>query len=44
MTKEEFVMGLEKIKIAELNEEQLKEVNALERKLGLTLIAYESRS
>lgn len=33
---------MEDIKFAELNDEQLKEINKLEDKLNVTLIAYDS--
>lgn len=35
-------MNAEKVKIADLSNEQLKELAALEAKLGVTLVAYES--
>lgn len=37
-------MTFDQVVIAELNREQLEEVNALETKLGVTLVAYEDSS
>lgn len=34
-------MSLDKVKIADLNHEQLAALNVLEDKLGVTLVAYE---
>lgn len=41
MSKEEFALEFENVKVAELSQEQLKEVHALEQKLNVVLIAYE---
>ncbi len=37
-------MSLEKVKVAELDHEQLAALNVLEDKLGVTLVAYENAS
>ena len=34
-------MTIDKVEVADLNPEQLLELNALENKLGVTLVAYE---
>ena len=35
-------MSLDKVKVADLNHEQLAALNVLEDKLGVTLVAYEN--
>ncbi|WP_399630145.1 hypothetical protein [Sporosarcina sp. SG10008] len=35
-------MSLEKVKVADLNHEQLAALNIFEDKLGVTLVAYEN--
>lgn len=42
MSKEEFALEFEEVKVANLSQEQLKEVHALEQKLDVVLIAYEN--
>lgn len=37
-------MSLDKVKVADLNHEQLEELNVLEDRLEVTLVAYESDS
>ncbi len=37
-----FTMSLDKVEVANLNHEQLAELNILEAKLGVTLVAYEN--
>lgn len=37
-------MSLDKVKVADLNREQLAALNVLEDKLGVTLVAYEDAS
>ena len=40
----EFDMAHEKTEVAKLSKEQLAELNILEGKLGVTLVAYENKS
>lgn len=37
-------MSMDKVEVADLNQEQLAELNSLEDKLGVTLVAYENAS
>ena len=37
-------MSLDKVKVADLNHEQLAALHVLENKLGVTLVAYENAS
>jgi len=37
-------MSLDKVKVADLNREQLAALSVLEDKLGVTLVAYENAS